>query len=55
MDEAFAPSYTCRFPGLPPIVGLPACKLAIGGFLQAFPDRYTIEHMVGEGDRVVAR
>jgi hypothetical protein len=55
MDEAFGPSYTCRFPGLPPIVGLPACKLAIGSFLRAFPASYTVEQMVGEGDRVVAR
>jgi predicted ester cyclase len=55
MDEAFAPHYTCHFPDLEPIVGLAACKIAIGGFLIAFPSRYRIEHLVGEGDRVVAR
>lgn len=55
MDEAFAENYVCRFPDLEPIVGLAACKLAIGAFLRAFPARYRIEHLVGEGDRVVAR
>jgi predicted ester cyclase len=55
MDEAFADDYVCRFPGLPPIIGFAACKAAIGGFLTAFPARYTVEHLLGEGDRVVCR
>jgi predicted ester cyclase len=55
MDETFSPHYICRFPGLEPIVGLPAAKDAIGHFVQAFPARYRIEHLVGEGDRVAAR
>lgn len=55
MDEAFAPNYVCHFPGLPPIIGFAACKVAIGGFLTAFPARYTVEHVLGEGDRVVCR
>ncbi|WP_206931239.1 ester cyclase [Roseococcus thiosulfatophilus] len=55
MDEAFAPNYVCRFPGLPPIIGFAACKAAIGAFLTAFPARYTVEHLLGEGDRVVCR
>lgn len=42
-------------PDLEPLVGLAACKIAIGDFLRAFPARYKIEHLVGEGDRVVAR
>ncbi|WP_191085250.1 ester cyclase [Roseococcus microcysteis] len=55
MDVAFGESYICRFPALEPIVGLEACKRAIGAFLRAFPATYRIEHLVGEGDRVVAR
>jgi predicted ester cyclase len=55
MDETFAESYICRFPDLAPVVGLAACKVAIGGFLRAFPAKYKIEHMVAEGDRVAAR
>jgi predicted ester cyclase len=55
MEETFAANYICRFPDLEPIVGLVACKLAIGGFLRAFPAKYKIEHLVAEGDRVAAR
>jgi len=55
MDEAFAPNYVCRFPGLPPIEGFDACKAAIGHFLTAFPAKYRVEHLLGEGDRVVCR
>lgn len=55
MDEVFAENYVCRFPGLPPIIGFAACKAAIGAFLTAFPARYTVEHLLGEGDRVVCR
>lgn len=55
MDEAFTEGYICRFPELEPIVGLAAAKQAIGAFLHAFPAKYTVEHLVGEGDRVVCR
>jgi predicted ester cyclase len=55
MDEAFTEGYICRFPELEPIVGLPAAKKAIGAFLHAFPSKYRVEHLVGEGDRVVCR
>jgi predicted ester cyclase len=56
LDQVFTQDYVAHFPGKPPIVGLPAAKKAIGIFLAAFPDAvYTIEDLIAEGDRVVAR
>lgn len=56
LDQVFTQDYVAHFPGKPPIVGLAAAKEAIGPFLRAFPDAvYTIQDLIAEGDRVVAR
>src|ERR1700736_143286 len=54
IDELFTPDYVNHAPGLPP--GREAEKQLNSASFAAFPDaRVTIEDLVAEGDKVVAR
>ncbi len=57
VDELFTPDYIGRFAAHPqPVSGIEACKQFMSGYFVAFPDaHFTIEDMVAEGDKVVAR
>jgi len=56
LDEVFDPNVVDHFapPGTPG--GLEGARQTLGMFLSAFPDlHFTVEDMIAEGDRVVAR
>ena len=56
MEELCAPNYVWHDapPGTPP--GLAGVKQAHNAFFTAFPDqRYTVEDLIAEGDKVVSR
>jgi|SRR5215467_164316 len=57
VDELLAPTYINYFPGLPEPVRGPEGFKALGkGWLAAFPDmHFTVEDLIAEGDKVVAR
>ena len=57
VDELLAPTYINYFPGLPePVRGPEAFKRFGTGWLAAFPDmHFTVEDLIAEGDKVVAR
>jgi predicted ester cyclase len=57
LDEICAPGFRIESPVIPSEVAerdsLGAYKKGVASFHEAFPDlRYTIEHIVGEGDKV---
>ena len=56
-DEVYAPDYVGHDPSNPEDVrGLQAAKQAASDYRRAFPDlRVSVEDLVAEGDRVVAR
>jgi predicted ester cyclase len=56
LDEVFSPGFVAHnlFPGAPP--GLAGMKAALAGLLEGLPDaRFTVEHLVAQGDLVAAR
>ena len=58
VDELFVPNYVHHDPGLPPELqhGRDAYKQLVTMFRTGFPDiKTTVEELVAEGDRVVAR
>ncbi len=57
VDEFYAADFAQHDPQSPlPVNSRDALKQYVGGFLMAFPDlRYTIEDLIGEGDKVVWR
>jgi steroid delta-isomerase-like uncharacterized protein len=56
-DEIYAPGYVGHDPSNPEdIRGLEAAKQAAADYRRAFPDlRVTVEDLIAEGDKVVAR
>ena len=56
LDELVAPDFVDHDPVPGQAPGLPGLKQAVGLFRAAFPDgQLTVEELIGEGDRVVAR
>jgi len=55
-DELFAANYVNHQPGGGEVHGPEELKQLLTGFFTAFPDlRFTVEDLVAEGDKVVAR
>jgi steroid delta-isomerase-like uncharacterized protein len=56
LDDLCTPGYVAHFPGVPGAQTRDAIKPVWGQFFVAFPNlRHTIESIIAEGDRVVAR
>ena len=56
VDELFGSDVVYHLPGSDPVHGRDGVKGVVGAFRTAFPDLHvSIEEMIGEGDKVVAR
>lgn len=56
LEQYFAPGYQVYAPGMPPLAGASAFRMAVEMWRSAFPDIHvTVEDVAGEDDRVYCR
>jgi predicted ester cyclase len=55
IDEVFAPDFLFHEPGRPQVRSREDYKQFDAAFLAALPGQFTIEDLIAEGDKVVAR